>query len=141
MTASASVRASPRPSAFRRRAAPDRGGLRREVEDGQIPGAVVGITRGGKLAHLEASAIAMRGTSEPLGTDAIFSIASMTKPMTSTGCHDAGGEGRVLLLGDPVANYLPPLAALRVAQDGRPRGRAPEAGRRPFQDLLRHTSG
>ena len=28
--------------------------LRRDIEAGQLPGAVVGIMRGGKLAHLEA---------------------------------------------------------------------------------------
>jgi CubicO group peptidase (beta-lactamase class C family) len=49
-------------------------------------------------------------------------------------------EGR-LLLGDQIAKYLPPLAALKVAQDGgRVEGRAPK--RAPtVQDLLRHTSG
>ena len=82
--------------------------LRREVADGQIPGAVVGITRGGKLAHLEAVGYRDAAASEPLGTDAIFSIASMTKPMTSTAVMMLVEEGRVLL-GDPVANYLPPL--------------------------------
>jgi CubicO group peptidase (beta-lactamase class C family) len=45
---------------------------------------VVGIMRGGKLAHLEAVGYRDATTKEPLGTDAIFSIASMTKPMTST---------------------------------------------------------
>jgi CubicO group peptidase (beta-lactamase class C family) len=114
--------------------------LRREVTEGQIPGAVVGIMRGGRLAHLEAVGYRDATTKEPLGTDAIFSIASMTKPMTSTTVMMLIEEGRVLL-NDPVAKYLPPLAALQVAQDGgRGESRAPK---RPptIQDLLRHTSG
>ena len=114
--------------------------LRREVADGQIPGAVVGIMRGGKLAHLEAVGYRDAAAREPLGTDAIFSVASMTKPMTSVAAMLLVEEGR-LLLGDQVAKYLPPLAALKVAQDGgRVEGRAPK--RAPtIQDLLRHTSG
>jgi CubicO group peptidase (beta-lactamase class C family) len=114
--------------------------LRREVTDGQIPGAVVGIVRGSKLAHLEAVGYRDATTKEPLGTDAIFSIASMTKPMTSTAVMMLVEEGRVLL-NDPVGNYLPQLGALQVAQDGgRGESRAPK---RPptIQDLLRHTSG
>jgi CubicO group peptidase (beta-lactamase class C family) len=114
--------------------------LCREIENGQIPGAVIGIMRGGKLAHLEAVGYRDVTAREPLGTDAIFSIASMTKPMTSTAVMMLVEEGRVLL-NDPVSNYLPQLAALRVAQDsGRGESRAPK---RPptIQDLLRHTSG
>jgi CubicO group peptidase (beta-lactamase class C family) len=114
--------------------------LRREVSDGQIPGAVIGIMRGGQLAHLEAVGYRDAAAREPLGADAIFSIASMTKAMTSTAAMMLVEEGR-LLLGDQIAKYLPPLAALKVAQDGgRVEGRAPK--RAPtVQDLLRHTSG
>ena len=102
--------------------------LRREVADGQIPGAVVGIMRGGKLAHLEAVGYRDAAAREPLGTDAIFSVASMTKPMTSVAAMLLVEEGR-LLLGDQVAKYLPPLAALKVAQDGgRVEGACAEAG-------------
>jgi CubicO group peptidase (beta-lactamase class C family) len=96
--------------------------------------------RGGKLAHLEAVGYRDAATKEPLGADAIFSIASMTKPMTSTAVMMLVEEGRILL-GDPVAKYLPPLAALKVAQDGgRIEGRPPKQAP-TIQDLLRHTSG
>jgi CubicO group peptidase (beta-lactamase class C family) len=141
MTASASVRVEPETvglSSPRLRRIGEV--LRREVEGGQIPGAVVGIMRGGKLAHLEAVGYRDAATKEPLGADAIFSIASMTKPMTSTAVMMLVEEGRILL-GDPVAKYLPPLAALKVAQDGgRLEGRAPKQ-MPTIQDLLRHTSG
>ena len=112
--------------------------LRREVEGGQLPGAVVGIVRDGKLAHLEAVGQRDPHTQEPLKTDAIFSIASMTKAMTSTAVMQLVEEGRVLLA-DPVATYLAPLAALRVA-DGKGGTRAPKT-LPTIQDLLRHTSG
>src|SRR5262245_9032371 len=112
--------------------------LRREVEAGRLPGAVVGIMRRGKLAHLEAVGARDPGLGDPLKSDAIFSVASMTKAMTSTAIMQLVEEGRVLL-GDPVATYLPALAALRVA-DGKGGTRAPKS-LPTIQDLLRHTSG
>jgi CubicO group peptidase (beta-lactamase class C family) len=105
--------------------------LRREVDAKQIPGAVIGIMRAGKLAHLEAAGHRDPATSEPLKTNAIFSVASMTKPMTSVAIMSLVEEGRILL-GDP-------LAALGVAQpSGSPR---PPKQEPTVQDLLRHTSG
>lgn len=112
--------------------------LRREVEAGQIPGAVIGIMRGGKLAHLEAVGHRDPAAKAPLETDAIFSIASMTKAMTSTAIMCLVEEGR-LLLADPVSKYLPPLAGLKVAEPGGTT-RAPKQ-LPTIQDLLRHTSG
>ena len=111
--------------------------LRREVALGHIPGAAIGVMRCGKLAHLEAVGSRDAGTGEPLATDAIFSIASMTKPLTSVAAMLLVEEGRVLL-GDPVAKYLPALADLQVAEGSgtRPPKRPPTV-----QDLLRHTSG
>ena len=112
--------------------------LRRDIDAGQLPGAVVGVMRGGKLAHLEAIGYRDSASKEPLKTDAIFSIASMTKAMTSTAIMLLVEEGRVLLA-DPVSKYLPPLAELKVAE-------ASGGTRAPkqlptIQDLLRHTSG
>jgi CubicO group peptidase (beta-lactamase class C family) len=112
--------------------------LRRDVEAQRLPGAVVGIMRGGKLAHLEAVGHRDPAKREPLATDAIFSIASMTKAMTSTAIMQLFEEGRVLLA-DPVAKYLAPLAQLRVA-DGQGGTRAPKT-LPSIHDLLRHTSG
>jgi CubicO group peptidase (beta-lactamase class C family) len=112
--------------------------LRRDIEAGQLPGAVVGIMRGGKLAHLEAVGSRDPATREPLKTDSIFSIASMTKAMTSTAVMLLVEEGRVLLA-DPVLKYLPPLAELKVAEPGGGT-RAPKQ-LPTIQDLLRHTSG
>jgi len=112
--------------------------LRREVAADRLPGAVLGIMRAGRLAHLEAVGQRDRDKGDPLKTDAIFSIASMTKAMTSTAIMQLVEEGRILL-GDPVATYLPALAALRVA-DGKGGTRAPKSAP-TIQDLLRHTSG
>src|SRR5690349_3312442 len=88
--------------------------LRADVEKGRIPGAVVAIARKGKLAYLEAFGYMDKAAGKPMTTDAIFSIASMTKPMTTVGALTLVEEGRVLL-NDPVGRYLPPLAKMQVA--------------------------
>ncbi len=81
-------------------------------------------------------------TKSPMPLDAIFSIASMTKPMTSAAIMMLHEEGR-LLLGDPVSAYLPELRNFRSLKSLHPtelKTRTPS--RIPtIQDLLRHTSG
>jgi CubicO group peptidase (beta-lactamase class C family) len=42
----------------------------------------------------------------PMSTDAIFSIASMTKPLVSVAALMLYEQG-LLMVNDPVANYLP----------------------------------
>jgi len=54
-----------------------------EVDKGAIPGAVVLITRNGKIAYFEAFGFQNRENKEPMKTDAIFRIASMSKPITT----------------------------------------------------------
>ncbi len=112
--------------------------LRRDIEAAQLPGAVLGIMRGGKLAHLEAVGYRDPATKEPLKTDSVFSIASMTKVMTSTAIMLLVEEGRILLA-DPVFTYLPPLAELKVMEATGVK-RAPKSPP-TVQDLLRHSSG
>ena len=120
--------------------------LRDEIERRRLPGAVVAIARKGKLAYFEAFGARDPETGAPMTTDALFSIASMTKPMTTVGALTLYEEGR-LLLSDPLGRYLPVLAKMPVAvqpfrtlNDGKVETRAPV---RPptVQDLMRHTSG
>jgi CubicO group peptidase (beta-lactamase class C family) len=116
--------------------------LSREVAEGRIPGAVIGIARGGRVALLAATGYRDAAQTAPMPVDAVFSIASMTKPMTSVAILQLVEEGRVLL-GDPVGKYLPKLAEMRVAVASEDdRGVTRPALRQPtIQDLLRHTSG
>jgi CubicO group peptidase (beta-lactamase class C family) len=120
--------------------------LSREVEQGRIPGAVVAIGRKGKLAYLEALGYRDREANAPMRHDAVFGIASMTKPITSLALMILAEEGRVQL-GHPVAHYLSEfrdqkVGVPRAAADGRT-DMALEPVARPVtvQDLLRHTSG
>ena len=55
--------------------------LRADIEKGRIPGAVVAIARKGKLVYFEAFGYLDKAAGTTMTTDAIFNIASMTKPM------------------------------------------------------------
>ena len=106
-----------------------------QIDTGALPGAVVAIARDGKLAYLQAIGTYDRASRIPLKFDAIFWIASMTKPVTSVAAMMLVEEGK-LELDAPVAKYLPELKDMRVGLERVP-------ARRPMQviDLLRHTSG
>ncbi len=109
--------------------------LREEVAAGRLPGGVVAIGRKGKLAFLEAVGFRDREANAALAPDAVFRIASMTKPIVSLGLMLLAEEGRVQI-GHPVSRYLPEFAEQKVGAEGERVGRPATV-----QDLLRHTSG
>ncbi len=113
-----------------------------EIAAGRIPGAIIAIARGGKQVHLAAHGVRDPATGAAMTTDAVFSIASMTKVMTSVAVLMLHEEGK-LLLGDPVSAYLPDLARLQVATKFDANSLETRAPSRipTIQDLLRHTSG
>jgi CubicO group peptidase (beta-lactamase class C family) len=119
-----------------------RDAMAREIAAGRIPGAVVGIMRRGRLAFLESFGTRDPASQAPMPVDAVFSIASMTKAMTSVAALQLFEEGR-LSLADPVANYLPELANLTVQHTSADGTYTNKPATRPptIQDLLRHTSG
>jgi len=117
--------------------------MRAEVEAGRMPGAVVAIARRGRLVHHAAYGYLDRAAGTPMPLDAIFAMASMTKPVTGVAAMILLEEGRIAL-GDPAAAHLPALGAMRVAApDGGADGTATVPAIRPptVQDLMRHTSG
>jgi CubicO group peptidase (beta-lactamase class C family) len=121
--------------------------LQTEVDKGAIPGAVVLIARNGKVAYFEAIGFQNRENKEPMKTDAIFRIASMSKPITSVAVMMLVEEGKIQLL-DPVSRYLPEFKGVQVGMEklNTTTGNSELAGEPPrqemtIQDLLRHTSG
>jgi len=109
--------------------------IRGDVERRLIPGAVLAIARGGRLAWAEIFGWRDRETGAAMTADAIFRIASMTKPMTSVAAMMLAEEGR-LEIAAPVADYLPEFAKPTVGIERKPAQRT-----MTVQDLLRHTSG
>ncbi len=123
--------------------------LRAHVDRGELAGTVTLVARRGKVAHFEAVG---RLTGEgadavPMRRDALFGIASMTKPITSAAVMMLVEEGR-LRLEHPVSRYLPELSEMTVAvvAEGHegpdaPYTEVPAAREITVRDLLRHTSG
>ncbi len=118
-----------------------------DIDKGVIPGAVILIARNGKIAYFEALGFQDREKKTPMSADAIFRIASMTKPVTSAAVMMLVEEGKIQLY-DPVSLYLPELKGLQVGVEkvnsatGNPELSLEPAQREmTIQDLLRHTSG
>lgn len=115
--------------------------LQADVDRQRLPGAVAVVARQGKVALCAAVGQLDPARGTPMGTDALFRIYSMTKPVVSVAAMQLAEQGR-LLLSDPVAKYLPEFERLQVASTHgrktvlRPAGRVPTV-----HDLLRHTAG
>lgn len=120
--------------------------IRDDTAKGQIAGAVMLVARKGKVAYLESFGSRDKAANAPMGKDAIFRVASMTKPVTSVAAMMLVEEGKIAL-DDPVAKYLPQLGKLKVGVEktdvsGAVTLELVAANREmTVQDLLRHTSG
>ena len=143
---------------LRQSASPDAAGLSSEclkeistvfqagVDKKEIPGAVVLIARQGKVGYFEAFGYRDREIGAPMSRDAIFRIASMTKPVTIVAAMTLVEQGR-LSLSDPVSRYLPEFKDVKVGvekkDDSGKLVLVLETPRREMTvlDLMRHTSG
>jgi CubicO group peptidase (beta-lactamase class C family) len=118
-----------------------------QVDAGAFSGAVAAIARNGKVAYLRAVGFRDRAKTIPLQPDAIFWIASMTKPVTSVAAMMLVEEGK-LDLAAPVHQYLPELRDMMVGVETKDPVtgkitlvREPQKRPMTIEDLLRHTSG
>lgn len=114
---------------------------RKYVGAGKLPHAATLVARHGEIAHVSCVGEARPGVA--LKEDAIFRIASMTKPITSIALMMLVEEGRVAL-NDPLVKYCPEFADTGVFVAGG--GAIPFVTRRPASpirilDVLRHTAG
>ena len=87
--------------------------LRGAIERKDVPGVVALITDRQRVLYQSAFGVADVATGRPLTTDALFRIASMTKPITSLALMQLVEQGR-LGLDDPAGKYLPELGGLKV---------------------------
>src|SRR4051794_33103069 len=116
--------------------------MQRFVHNQTIAGAVtvVGSSRG--VAHLEAVGSLRLETKEAMPPDALFRIASMTKPITAAGIMILADQGK-LAVSDPVEKHLPEFRD-QMLLAGRAGDRLTlKKPARPItlRDLLTHTSG
>jgi CubicO group peptidase (beta-lactamase class C family) len=106
--------------------------LRKYIAANEIAGAVTLVAAPDRVLHLDATGNAGLNPGEKMLTDAIFWIASMSKPILATLLHMLQDEG-LLSVDDPVEKYLPEFKGLKTA-DGKP-------AQVTIRHLLTHTSG
>lgn len=109
--------------------------MQADVDSHRIPGAVLLIARQGKIGALLPVGFRERKTQTKMTSDAIFRIASMSKPITSVAAMLLAEEGK-LDIGAPVGQYLPEFKEVTVGVE-----KAAPKHAMTVQDLLRHTSG
>jgi CubicO group peptidase (beta-lactamase class C family) len=120
--------------------------LKADVDKGVIPGAVLMISRQGKIGYFEAIGSLDPEKKIPMAKDAIFRIYSMTKPITTVAAMMLFEDGK-LALNDPVAKYIPAFKDVMVGEEKKDaEGKvtldlvAPRSAM-TVQDLMRHSSG
>jgi len=106
--------------------------LQAQVEQGEVAGAVALVATPDRIAYFAACGQSDVAAKTPMSKDALFWIASMTKPVTACAILMLRDEGK-LSIDDPASKYLPELAGLKTA-DGR-------TGSPTLKHLLTHTSG
>ncbi|SEK01382.1 MULTISPECIES: serine hydrolase [unclassified Variovorax] len=105
--------------------------LDQALADQRLVGAVVLVAHGGRLVHRRAAGLADREAGRPMREDALFRLASVSKPIVSTAAMVLAAQGR-LGLDDPVTRWLP---------DFRPRLPDGSAPTLTLRQLLTHTAG
>jgi len=121
--------------------------LKREVDEGKLPGVVVVVARKGRLVVAEAVGFQDKTAGKPMAMDSIFRIYSMTKPLVSVAAMILVEDGKIQLT-DPVSKHLPAFKgqSVSVAKTDAAFARVaytivPADREMTVQDLLRHTSG
>ncbi|WP_395577080.1 serine hydrolase domain-containing protein [Streptomyces sp. BK79] len=114
----------------------------RQVERGRLPGFLVAVARGGRVAHLTTHGLRDVAAGLPVEAGTLWRIYSMTKPVTSVAALMLVEEGR-LSLDDPVHRYLPAFAESRVYVAGTADDLVtrPASGPVLLRHLMTHTAG
>jgi CubicO group peptidase (beta-lactamase class C family) len=106
--------------------------MKEMVTTQEVAGAVTVVVAKDRVLHLDATGLADLATKRPMTPDAVFWIASMTKPVTGVAVLMLQDEGK-LNVSDPVSKYLPGFAELKT-----PSGKPAQL---TITQLLTHTSG
>jgi CubicO group peptidase (beta-lactamase class C family) len=120
--------------------------MNEQIANDIFPGAVTLIARRGQVVHFEAHGFLDAEKTKPMTRDAIFRLASMTKPVVSVAAIMLIEQG-AMKLNDPIITWLPELKDLKVEtqktdKDGKVTTEDLPLDRPIWvQDLLRHTAG
>jgi CubicO group peptidase (beta-lactamase class C family) len=105
--------------------------IERAIAQKRIVGAVTLVAQGGKTIYRRAAGLADREHGTPMREDALFRMASLTKPIVSATAMRMVELG-VIRLDDPVTRWLP---------DFRPRLETGETPQLSLRALLTHSAG
>jgi len=100
----------------------------------QLPGVSILVARHGKLVHRTVIGLKHLARGEPLAEDTIFSLWSMTKPVTAAAMMALYDRG-LWTPDDPIAAHLPEFAAVQ-GPGGAPLDHPPT-----MRELMTHTAG
>jgi len=117
--------------------------IQRHIDAGEISGAVTLVARRGRIVHFEAHGLMDLESRRAMQKDAIFRLASMTKPITGTAAMMMLEEGK-LRLSDKVSKFLPEFSNPKVAvatNGGKDFYVIPANRELTIRDLLTHTNG
>lgn len=115
--------------------------LKSLVDNQKIAGAVIMVSRRGKIVLADSVGLGRLESKQPMQLDSIFRVYSMTKAVTSVAVMQLV-EQRKLELDAPVSKYLPEFASVRVDTPSQSIDSETAFSQVPtIRDLLRHTSG
>ena len=114
----------------------------RYVDDGRLPGWLITVSRHGRLAYTSSYGSRDVEAGLPAGTDTVWRIYSMTKPITSVAAMMLYEEGAFALT-DPVSAFIPSFAGVRVYTGGSDQRQVTVPATEPVRiwHLLTHTAG
>ncbi len=120
------------------------------VDQGRAAGIVTLVAHRGEIVSQTAVGFQDLESQTPIRADAIFQIASMTKPITAAGILILVEDG-MLAITDPVQKYLPDFANIQLKQEVKDRETKENESelseiKKPsraitIRDLMTHTSG
>ena len=87
--------------------------VQQQIEAGTISGAVTLVARDGRVVHFLAHGLRDVESRAPMTKDAIFRIASMTKPITGVAVLMLVEQGKVRL-DDPLSRFIPAFKSMTV---------------------------
>ncbi|MCG8415015.1 MAG: beta-lactamase family protein, partial [Pseudomonadales bacterium] len=113
--------------------------MQRAVDVGHVAGALLLVGNSDGIGVLESVGTQTEAGVTPVNQDTLFRIYSMTKPVISVAAMSLVEEG-VLNLDDPVSDYIPSFANLRVVTGSNGESR-PANNTMTIEHLLTHQSG
>ena len=120
--------------------------FKKSIANKEIPGAVIAVSRYGKIAYLKAFGLQNPNDNTPMSINSIFRIYPMTKPIVSVAAMNMTENGQIYL-NESIDKYISSFSDMQVAiysklSEGKKSTRLIKAKNKiKIHDLLRHTSG